>query len=266
MARALITGCSTGIGRATAVELTKRGYEVVATARRPETLDDLDVAARLALDVDDDASVAAAVEAAGPVDVLVNNAGFGVSGPIESVPLSDVKAMYETNVFGAVRMIQAIVPGMRQRGTGGAIVNVSSVSGRVPPPLSGFYASTKYALEAVSEALHYEVGHFGIRVVLIEPGSIETSFGDNRRDVGVEGGPYEELARQFGDANSKLVGGAAAPGPQLVATAIAESLEAEPHRLRWPVGPDAELVIAARSSMDDAEFEATMRETLGLTW
>ena len=265
MTRTLITGCSSGIGRATAVELTKRGHDVIATARRPETLEDLEVAARLALDVDDDASVRGAVAAAGPVDVLVNNAGFGVSGPVESVPLDEVRRMYETNVFGAVRMIQAVVPGMRERGSG-AIVNVSSVSGRVSAPLGGFYASTKYALEAVSEALHYEANHFGIRVVLIEPGGIDTSFGTNSREFGVPGGPYDELARQFESANEKLGGGGPAPGPELVATAIAESLESDPPQLRWPVGADAELVLATRSSMDDASFEAAMRQTLDITW
>src|SRR5437763_6519253 len=111
---ALITGCSSGIGRATAVELTKRGYEVVATARRPETLDDLDVAERLRLDVDDDASVADCVAEAGPVEVLVNNAGFEVAGPLERVPIDEVKRMFETNVFGTLRMIQAILPSMRE--------------------------------------------------------------------------------------------------------------------------------------------------------
>jgi NAD(P)-dependent dehydrogenase (short-subunit alcohol dehydrogenase family) len=264
MARALITGCSTGIGRATAVELTKRGYEVVATARRPETLDDLDVAVRLALDVDDDASVTAAVDAAGPVDVLVNNAGWGLSGPVESVPIDEVRRLYETNFFGALRMIQAVVPGMRERGAG-AVVNVSSVNGRVSSPFAGFYASTKYALEALSEALHYEAGHYGIRVVLIEPGSIRTNIQENSKEIGVEAGPYEELSRQFTDANTRLTGGEPA-GPELVATVIAEALEADPPKLRWPVGADADLVLSARSSMDDEAFEAAMRQALDITW
>src|SRR4029078_13633262 len=114
MSRALVTGCSTGIGRATAVELTKRGFEVVATARRPETLKDLDVAAMLALDVDSDDSVAAAISAAGPIDVLVNNAGFGVIGPVETVPLSEVRRMVETNVFGVIPMIQGVLPERRK--------------------------------------------------------------------------------------------------------------------------------------------------------
>ena len=118
MARALITGCSTGFGRATAVELKKRGYEVVATARRPETLADIDVDARLALDVTDDASVAAAVAAAGTIDVLVNNAGIGLGGPIELVPMAEVRRLFETNVFGPLRMMQAVLPQMRARGLG----------------------------------------------------------------------------------------------------------------------------------------------------
>ena len=131
--RAIITGCSTGIGRATAIELSARGYDVVATARRRETLDDLKVAETSQLDVDDDASVAAALAAVGPVDVLVNNAGFGVEGAVETVPLGEVRRMFETNFFGAARMIQAFVPGMRERGSG-AVVNVSSVAGIAARP------------------------------------------------------------------------------------------------------------------------------------
>ena len=118
MARALITGCSTGIGRAAAIELTKRGFEVVATARRLETMEDLDVAQTLALDVNDDTSVAAVQAAAGEVDVLVNNAGIGIHAPVEKVPLDEFRRVLETNVLGVVRMIQAFVPGMRERGRG----------------------------------------------------------------------------------------------------------------------------------------------------
>ena len=163
--RAMITGCSSGIGRATAIELSTRGYDVVATARRRESLDDLKVAQALELDVDDEGSVAAAVVAAGPIDVLVNNAGFGVEGAIETVPLGEVRRMFETNFFGAARMIQAFVPGMRERGSG-TIVNVTSTAGIAAPPLGGYYAASKFALEALSEALHLEVGHFGVRVLV----------------------------------------------------------------------------------------------------
>jgi NAD(P)-dependent dehydrogenase (short-subunit alcohol dehydrogenase family) len=263
--RALITGCSTGIGRATAIELTKRGYEVIATARRPETIDDLDVSRCLALDVDSDASVAAAVDEAGPIDVLVNNAGFGVEGPIESVPLGEVRRMFETNLFGSVRMIQALLPGMRERGHG-AIVNVTSTAGIASPPLGGYYAATKFAMEAVSESLKLEAGHFGIRIFVIEPGVIETSFGENALDHRGEPGPYEELGTLWAKAMETLGGGQAAPGPELVATAIADALESDGSQLRFPVGQDAEMIAAARTGTGYDEFVLAMREVLNLDW
>jgi len=264
MARALITGCSTGIGRATAVELTKRGFEVVATARRPETLDDLDVSARLALDVDDDASVAACLSSAGDIDVLVNNAGFEVNGPVESVPIDEVKRMFETNVFGVLRMVQAVLPFMRGRGSG-TIVNVSSVAGVAVGPLASTYAATKWAVEALSEGLHIEMGHFGIRTFIIEPGVIETNFQNNIRRYGVDSAPYDEMATQW-DAAMDRLGRENAPGPEVVAQAIAEAIESDGPQWRWPVGDDAQLICGARNSMDDATFESTMRETLQFHW
>jgi NAD(P)-dependent dehydrogenase (short-subunit alcohol dehydrogenase family) len=262
---ALVTGCSTGIGRSTALELTKRGYEVFATARRPEQLDGLDVARTLALDVDDDESVAAAVAAAGPLDVLVNNAGFGIDGAVETVPLADVRRMFETNFFGAARMIQAVLPAMRERSSG-AIVNVTSIAGVVAGPLSGYYSASKFALEALSEALHLEVGHFGIRVIVVEPGAIETSFGTNLHDYRDEPGPYQPLAALWRTAMERLGGGTPAPGPELVAAAIAETLESDGGPLRVPVGADAEMISSARTSMAYDEFVATMRQTLGVDW
>jgi NAD(P)-dependent dehydrogenase (short-subunit alcohol dehydrogenase family) len=263
--RALVTGCSTGIGRATAVELTARGYDVVATARRRQTLDGLKVAETLELDVDDDASVAAAVAAVGTIDVLVNNAGFGVEGAVETVPLAEVRRMFDTNFFGAARMIQAFVPGMRERGSG-AVVNVTSVAGITAPPLGGYYAASKFALEALSEALHLEAGHYGVRVLVIEPGAIETQFGANVLDHRREPGPYQELARIWEGAQGKLVGGEAAPGPELVAAVIADALESDRVQLRWPVGNDAEMVASARQSMSYDDFEVAMREVLQLDW
>jgi NADP-dependent 3-hydroxy acid dehydrogenase YdfG len=264
MARVLITGCSTGIGRATAVELTKRGHSVVATARRPETLDDLDVADRLALDVDDDASVAACVAAAGDVEVLVNNAGFEVAGPVERVPLDEVRRMFETNVFGTLRMIQAVLPSMRGRGRG-TIVNVSSVAGRAVGPLGALYGSSKYAVEGMSEGLHLEVGHFGIRIVLVEPGAIVTNFEQNIRRYGVDEAPYDELAALWEKSMARLSGDDP-PGPELVAAAIAGAIEGDDAAIRIPVGADAEMVIGTRAGMDDVTFEATMRDVLDFRW
>jgi len=265
MSRVLITGCSTGFGRAAAVELTKRGHEVLATARKPEVLDDLDVAATLRLDVDDEGSVRDAVAEAGRIDALVNNAGFGAIGPVEKVPIDEGRRCMDTNFFGAVRMIQAVLPAMRERGEG-TIVNVSSVAGRVGPPLDGFYAASKFAMEGLSESLHYEVSHFGIRVRLVEPGQFQTAFQANVARYGVDEPPYDELQRQWDASRAPLLAGTEAPGPEPVAAAIADAVESTEPKLRWPVGVDADLVISVRSSMDDEAFEATMRETLGLTW
>jgi NAD(P)-dependent dehydrogenase (short-subunit alcohol dehydrogenase family) len=265
MARVLITGCSSGFGRATALELTKRGHDAIATARRIETLGDLDVAAKLPLDVDDESSVADAIAAASPIDVLVNNAGFGVAGPIESVPLDEVRRMFDTNVIGASRMIQGVLPQMRERGSG-VIVNVTSLAGRAVGPIGGYYAATKHALEAISESLHYEVGHFGIRVAIVEPGFFATDFQDKEPRYALDGPPYDELDRQWATSMERLRGGGEALGAEPVAQVIADAVEGTEQKLRWPVGADADLVLGARTTMDDATFEATMRGVLELTW
>jgi len=266
MTRVLITGCSTGIGRAAAIELTKRGCEVIATARRPETLDDLDVTDKLRLDVDDQSSVDEAVAKAGSVDVLVNNAGWGMHSPIEKTPVDEVKRMFETNVIGSVRMMQAVLPQMRERGSG-VIVNVTSLAGLVSSPLGGFYSATKHALEAISEALHYEVGHFGIRIALVEPGGFQTAFGDNRKAFGIDEPPYDELDRIWSASEDRLMGrNEEQPTGEIVAQTIADAVEGREQKLRWLVGADAELVMAVRRQMNDEEFEATMREQLQLDW
>jgi len=265
MARVLITGCSTGFGRASAIELTKRGHEAIATARRPETLEDLDVAQRLRLDVDDDGSVAEVMAAVGEVDALVNNAGFGIQAPVERVPIDEIRRMFETNVLGAVRMMQAVLPQMRERGSG-TIVNVTSLAGLVTGPIGGAYGATKHALEAISEALHYEVGHFGIRVALIEPGYFETEFQGKEPRFGLDDPPYDQLDREWSVAFEKLRGGDSPAGAEPVAQVIADAVEGTEDKLRWPVGADADMVLAARNSMDDATFEATMRQALELTW
>jgi NAD(P)-dependent dehydrogenase (short-subunit alcohol dehydrogenase family) len=263
--RVLITGCSTGFGRGAAQELTRRGHEVIATARRAAALDDLDVAQRLVLDVDSDESVRSAVAEAGRVDALVNNAGWGVVGPVERLPIDEGRRLFETNFFGAVRMIQAVLPQMRERGRG-TIVNVSSVAGVVAPPLDGFYSGSKFALEGMSEALKYEVNHFGVQVAIVEPGFFQTEFSGNARRVGFEP-PYDELERAWTEAATKLRGGAdVGADPDAVVQTIADVVEAEVPKFRNPVGADAEMVCAARASMSDEEFEAAMRATLGLDW
>ncbi len=177
----LITGCSSGIGRAAAEHLIAKGHTVYATARRLETIADLEHAGArtLALDVLDRDSMTTAVAAVesehGSVGGLVNNAGYAVSGAIEAVSLDAVREEFETNLFGYLQMAQLVLPGMRRRGAG-RIVNVSSVAGRVTMPGAGAYAASKYAIEAVSDALRFEVKGFGIQVVVIEPGPIKTAF------------------------------------------------------------------------------------------
>jgi NAD(P)-dependent dehydrogenase (short-subunit alcohol dehydrogenase family) len=162
-------------------------------------------------------------------------------------------------------MIQAFLPGMRERGRG-AIVNVTSTAGIASPPLGGYYAATKYAMEAITESLKLEAGHFGIQVFAIEPGVIETSFGENALDHRGEPGPYEELGILWEKAMETLGGGQAAPGPELVATAIATALESDGSRLKWPVGQDAEMIAAARNGSDYDQFVTGMRAVLDLDW
>ena len=262
--RILVTGAGTGLGRASAEALTARGHEVVATARRPEVLADLDVALRLPLDVTSDASVAACITAAGAIDALVNNAGISETGPLETYPHDVLAKMFETNVFGPMRMVRALVPAMRARGRG-VVVNVTSVEGRVAAPLAGAYCATKHALEALSESLAFEVGHFGVRVVIVEPGYIAPGMINQVRH-GEEGTPYEELRRQWSGTPELLVGPDGRPGPELVGTAVADAIDDPTTPLRVPVGADAEMVLAARKELDDASFEAAMRQLLGITW
>src|SRR5579862_1300655 len=183
----LITGCSTGIGRATAEHLVVRGWNVYATARKPESLTDL--AKRgcktLALDVCDEASMRAAVEtverAEGAVGVLINNAGYGLEGAFEEVPMDNIRRQFETNVFGLIAMTKLVLPAMRRQ-RWGRIVNLSSMGGKLTFPGGSYYHATKHAVEALSDALRFEVKGFGIDVIVIEPGPIKTRFGDTAVD------------------------------------------------------------------------------------
>jgi NAD(P)-dependent dehydrogenase (short-subunit alcohol dehydrogenase family) len=260
--RILVTAAGRAIGHATCSALTAAGHEVVATARTVSMLDDLDVALRLPLDVTDEGSVATAMEAAGPIDGLVNNAALGGSAPIEVYPIERVRDMFETNVIGALRMVQHVVPGMRERG-GGVIVNVSSVQGVVTSPLSGAYSASKHALEALGEAMHHELRHFGIRTVLIEPGFIAP--GMKQADDLPRPTIYEPLFAEWEGADVAL-NAEGRPGPEIVADAIVRAFADDATPLRVPVGADAEMILSTRAQMSDAEFEATMRAVLGLTW
>lgn len=258
-----MTGAGRAIGAATVGELLTRGHEVVATARDKTLVEPLGATMCLALDVTDDDSVTAALQQAGELDAIVNNAAISGRGPLEDFPLDRLRSMFETNCFGALRMIQHVVPAWRARGSG-VIVNVSSVQGRVSTPLEGPYAGSKFALEAMSESLHYELGHFGIRTVIIEPGYIAPGMKPAEYHLGPA--DYAELWRQWDGTDAKLTGEAGRPGPELVARAIADAIEDPATPLRVPVGDDANLILSTRHQLDDATFEATMRQVLGLTW
>ena len=264
----LITGCSTGIGRATAAHLAARGHTVYATARRPESITDLEAGGcrLLALDVDDEESMRAAVAAVeadhGAVGSLVNNAGYSQSGAVEEVPLERVRAQFETNVFGLMRMCQLVLPGMRREGRG-RIVNVSSMGGRVVFPGGGVYHATKFAVEALSDALRWEVAGFGVDVALIEPGLIRTEFaGTASAAIPDASGPYGKFAAAVARATvesyekgplAKLGG-----GPETVARAIEKAITARRPRTRYTVTPSAKLALMQRRLMTDRMWDRVM--------
>jgi NAD(P)-dependent dehydrogenase (short-subunit alcohol dehydrogenase family) len=262
--RILITGAGRAIGAATANVLSAAGHEVVATARDTALLAELDVAMRLELDVTDEASVDACLAEAGELDVIVNNAAIQGKAPLEAFPLDHLRAMFETNVIGPVRMVQKVLPQWRERGSG-VIVNISSIQGKVATPLEGPYAATKFALEALSECLHYEVGHFGIRLVIVEPGYTAPGMKGTGMDLEYPSA-YQGLYDQWDGTDDKVTGESGRPGPEVVGQAILAAIEDPASPMRVRVGEDTEMVLGARAALDDATFESTMRSVLGLTW
>jgi NAD(P)-dependent dehydrogenase (short-subunit alcohol dehydrogenase family) len=209
------------------------------------------------LDVDDAVSVTRAVDEIGRVDVLVNNAGIGGGGPIGDVPVDWAKTLFETNYFGAVRMIQAVLPGMRERRSG-VIVNVSSIAGRLAIAGHGHYSAVKHALEAMSEALAQEVVSFGIRVAIVEPGVVVTPIFTKARRFADPSSPYAVHVRRlllFYQMQMKMPS-----QPADVARVIHDAATAETPKLRHPVGRDAELLIAGRQRMTDEDYVATGQE------
>src|ERR1700744_474159 len=232
MRRILIPGASRGIGRATAVALAAQGHEVIATARDVTALADLPATLRLSLDVTDQASVDAAIAAAGPVDVLVSNAGATVRAPVETVPLTAVQQLIELNTLGALRVAQAVLPGLRARGQG-QLIFVSSIQGRLVIPLIGAYGASKWALEALAETLAIETRPFGVSVHILQPGAV-ASGGAERAQVYLDDtNPYRPLLDKLGAFRSHPItteeaAGARAPPPR------PESRSAHRPRPSWP--------------------------------
>ena len=266
----LVTGCSSGIGRATAEHLVRAGHTVYATARRPETLTELEAAGArvLALDVTDEGSMVGAVATIeaehGRVGALVNNAGFGEYGTIEETDLDQVRRMFETNVFGLARMTQLVLPAMR-RARSGRVVNIGSMGGRITFPVGGYYHATKYAVEAISDALRNEVRPFGIRVSLIEPGLIRTGFeqGALTSDAAAshDGSAYAGLLAANAASTS---GGYANPvmtaGPEAVARVVLRAIESRHPRSRYVITPAARALITTRRLGGDRVWDAVVRQ------
>ncbi|WP_329526760.1 SDR family oxidoreductase [Streptomyces sp. NBC_01462] len=246
MSSVLITGASKGIGRAIAVAPAGRGHRVIATARRPETLADLPVDQRLRLDVTDQESVDQAVRDAGDIDVLVSNAGETVRAPLESVPLSEVERLFQLNTLGALRVAQAVLPAMRERGTG-HLVFVSSIQGRLVLPMIGPYGATKWALEALAETLAIETDHFGIKVSVVQPGAVSSGGGERARVFLRENDPYTPLCEALPALRGELI------TPEEVAATVADTIELSEPPLRVPSGAPAERVLRARKEAPENE-------------
>jgi NAD(P)-dependent dehydrogenase (short-subunit alcohol dehydrogenase family) len=265
-ARCLVTGCSTGIGRATALALAARGACVVATARDGSDIDDLagDGIETLELDVRDPDATATALAGAGPLEVLVNNAGFGIEGAVEEIADADLREQYETNVFGVWRLCRGVLPAMRERGRG-TIVNVSSFGGQAPFAGIGAYRSSKFALEGLTWTLRLEVAHFGIRVLSIQPGLTASRFGDSMRrgEHFDPDGPYAPMRASAATAYARMSPTALEPG--VVADVIVRGIEAEHTPWRIRVGDDALRMTEAVEAGTDI-YERVLTEELGFDW
>jgi short-subunit dehydrogenase len=274
----LITGATTGIGRHAALHLAARGHWVIATGRKPEPLATLKAEAKpgwrletVLLDVTDEQSIARAAAEVDRltdgrgVDVLVNNAGYGLPGPLEELSDRDLRTQFDTNVFGLMAVTRAFLPKMRARGAG-RIINVSSIGGRVTFPMMGAYHATKYAVEALSDALRRELGAFGVQVAVIEPGPIRTEFSNrtlSELPEPREGSPYAPIytrARQIAEFSDKQ-----AVGPKHTSRAITHAIEARRARVRYVVPRVLSLMLAMMGMMPVRMLDWVMAQFIGTT-
>ncbi|MGH6993305.1 MAG: SDR family oxidoreductase [Caulobacteraceae bacterium] len=270
----LITGCSSGFGLLSAERFARAGWKVHASLRSPQKAAALEKLKGeglpieiVELDVTEPKSVqnaVAAASAAEPIDALVNNAGFEVSGPVEDLTDDLMLRQFDTNVAGVVRMVRAVVPAMRRRGSG-RIINVSSVAGQIASPFSGAYSASKHALEALSESLWYELRPFGVGVVLIEPGGFPTSFSSNIIEAPAQdaSSPYEAMRTRFREA---MAGFSAGPpqDPKEVAALVFQAATDPDPKLRMLAGDDARMLVPLRQSLGFEGFSAAMIGRLGL--
>jgi NAD(P)-dependent dehydrogenase (short-subunit alcohol dehydrogenase family) len=278
---AVITGSSSGIGFETALLLARSGFHTYATMRNLEKSKNITEIANteklplqvVQLDVNDDISVKNAIDkivAAAEnerIDVLVNNAGYGLFGPLEDISIEEIKAQFETNFFGVIRVTQQVLPVMRKQNSGGStIVNVSSVGGRIGIPVLSAYQSTKFALEGLSESMSYELEPFGIRVVIIEPGFIRTNIinSSTSAEKALDSkSPYFSLTQKVKNQFKSMMENASSP-PEEVAKVILQAITSENPQLRYTVGNDAATIIQARMNMSDNEFKKMIIQNFSL--
>ena len=260
---ALVTGASSGIGEATALQLAELGYTVYAAARRVERMSDLaDRGIRTrSVDVTNDSSMVALVEMiiadTGRIDVLVNNAGYGSYGALEDMPIEEARRQFEVNVFGLARLTQLVLPQMRAQ-RDGYLVNVSSMGGRIWEPLGSWYHASKFAVEGLSDSLRVEVAEFGIKVVIIEPGSIRSEWSAiaaDRLEATSANTPYARQAKVVGAVLRRVDRSPMASGPEVVAEAIAKAVQSAKPRTRYVVGGGARGILLAERILPDRGFD-----------
>jgi NAD(P)-dependent dehydrogenase (short-subunit alcohol dehydrogenase family) len=272
---ALVTGSSSGIGFESALLLSKSGFHTYASMRNLEKSKNITEIVNtenlplrvIQLDVNDDISVKNAINKIiaenGRIDVLINNAGYGLFSPIEDITLDQVKEQFETNFFGVVRLVKEVLPVMRKQ-RNGIIVNVSSGAGRVAIPVSSAYVATKFALEGLSESMRYELKEFGINIIIIEPGVIRTNFVENMKTAGTRSrseSPYADLIGRTLKGFGGLMDNSSSP-PKLVAEAILNAITSKEPEIRYVVGDDAKSIMKVRKSTSDKEFENWMYESV----
>lgn len=265
----LITGASSGIGYQTAEMLAREGHKVYGAARHVESLEALKPLGVEGIDMDvtDNASMEAGVKAIidkeGRIDILINNAGYGSYGSIEEVPIDEAKRQLEVNVFGAMRLVQLVLPYMRKQHFG-RIINTSSIGGRITTYFGGWYHASKYAIEALSNALRMELQEFGIDVVLIEPGGIKTEWGiiaANKLKETVKGTPYEKAGNTCADGMIKLYSGNRLSKPEVVAKTMCKAVKAKRPKARYLCGYMARLIVYMGMIMPTRMFDYVMKHS-----
>lgn len=279
---AVVTGSSTGIGFETSLTLARNGFHTYATMRMLEgsrgSEQITDIAKRenlplqvIQLDVDNDKSVSDAINTIvkdnGRIDIVINNAGYALAGPFEETSMKEMKAQFETNFFGAVRVMQGAIPIMREQRRG-KIVNITSMGGRIAVPLDSLYHGTKFALEGLSESLQYELEPFGIKIILIEPGAVGSNFWKNLKIASKTSGPdnidspYKQIVNNVSESFKQMEQNTIHPSE--VAKVILQAVLSDNPDFRYVVGKDAAAIIEARKSMPDREFQCFMKDQFNL--